>query len=273
MRAHLVQMDVVWEDKGANRATAERLISAAGVERGDLVVLPEMFETGFSMNVERTADVGGEGCAWMSSMASRFGVTLMGGISVRAEDGWGLNRALVFDSDGRGVGRYDKVHPFSYGREAERFRGGARVCVCGWKTPENKGETRVCPIVCYDLRFPELFRAGRMLGGEVFVVMANWPSERVEHWLALLRARAIENQAIVLGVNRAGKDPYLSYPGASVAFDGKGERVAFGGAEECVVGVEVDVGACRAWREAFPAWSDVKRGLLPRVDGGGEFEV
>ncbi len=273
MRAHLVQLDMAWEDKVANRARAEALLARAGVERGDLVVLPEMFETGFSMNVDRTADAEGVGAAWMASLAQRLGATVLGGVTARREDGWGLNRALAFDSGGREVARYDKAHPFSYGREAERFKGGDRVRVFAWENSGKTSPVRVCPIVCYDLRFPELFRAGRMMGAEMFVVMANWPSERVEHWLALLRARAIENQAVVLGVNRAGKDPFLVYPGASAAFDAKGERIASAAESECVLRVDVDVGSCRQWRETFPAWRDACAGLLPRVDEEGRFKV
>lgn len=271
MRAHLVQMDVAWEDPGVNRARAASMLAGAGVSEGDLVVLPEMFETGFSMNIERTADETGEGSAWLASMAKRLRATVVGGITVRRDDGWGLNRALVFDGRGGEIGRYDKAHPFSFGREAERFKGGTRVEVCGWES--GKETARLCPVVCYDLRFPELFRAGRGMGAEVFVVIANWPSVRVEHWLALLRARAIENQAVVLGVNRAGRDPLLEYPGASVAFDAQGERVGWGGDAECVVAVEVDVAACRAWRASFPAWEDARAGLLARVDASGAFDA
>ncbi len=267
MRAHLVQMDAVWEDPAANRARVEELIEGAGVAPGDLVALPEMFETGFSMNIERTADARGEGAAWLGGLAARLRATVVGGITVRREDGWGLNRALVFDGRGVEIARYDKTHPFSFGREAERFRGGDRVVVFPWERGSER--VMVCPIVCYDLRFPELFRAGRMLGCEAFVVIANWPIARVEHWLALLRARALENQALVLGINRVGNDPLLSYPGASVAFDALGERVAWGGDRECVVRVEVDIGACRAWRASFPAWADARAGLLPRIDAAG----
>lgn len=267
MRAHLVQMDVAWEDPRANRARAEALVDGAGVSAGDLVVLPEMFETGFSMNIERTADERGEGAAWLGAMAKRLRVTLVAGITVRRADGWGLNRALVLSGSGGESARYDKAHPFSFGREAERFKGGDRVVVCAWESGGNRA--MLCPVVCYDLRFPELFRAGRMRGAEVFVVIANWPSVRVEHWLALLRARAIENQAVVLGVNRTGSDPLLAYPGASVAFDAMGERIGWGGEAEGVVSVGVDIGACRAWRDSFPAWNDARESLLPRLGADG----
>jgi predicted amidohydrolase len=180
------------------------------------------------------------------------------------------NRALVFDPDGNEIARYDKLHPFSYGKEAERFEGGDSVCAFDWHA---QGRTmRVSPLICYDLRFPEAFRACRGLAGggaEMFVVIANWPAERAEHWRALLRARAIENQAFVVGVNRSGDDPFLAYAGGSVVFDPRGEVVAEAGGAEGAIRAEIDVSRVREWRGAFRAWDDARPGLLPRIDADG----
>jgi omega-amidase len=109
----------------------------------------------------------------------------------------------VFGAGGKLLAEYAKVHPFTFGREPEAFEGGDGVVTYAW------GGLTVCPAVCYDLRFPELFRHGLMRGAEVFCLGANWPDARQAHWRALAMARAIENQAFVLAVNRVGRDPHL----------------------------------------------------------------
>lgn len=265
MRIHLIQPDIAWEDKEASRARAGALVDDAQPSAGDLVALPEMFETGFSMNVERTAD-DGAGPAWLGALSRRHACAALGGFTALDPGArMARNRAVVLGPDGGEIARYDKVHPFSYGREAERFEGGSAVRVFEW------GGARVCPLICYDLRFPELFRAGRSLGAEVFIVIANWPEARASHWTALLRARAIENQALVCGVNRAGSDPFLRYRGGSVAFDWQGEELVrleeSPGAGAC----SVNIAALREWRQVFPAWGDVRPALLGRVAPDGRF--
>jgi predicted amidohydrolase len=116
----------------------------------------------------------------------------------------------------------------------------------------------VCPAICYDLRFPELFRLGLLKGAEVYALGANWPDARQAHWRALLIARAIENQAFVLGVNRTGRDPHLNYAGGSIAVGPQGEVLGELAAEEAVLSVEIAPREVHAWREKFPAWKDGK---------------
>jgi predicted amidohydrolase len=267
-RAHLVQMDIVWEDPDANYALVDEMLSGVDVERGDLVVLPELFDTGFSLNVDRTADTDGRTLGYIKRLASRFGATVHGGRTVLADDGqMGLNRAEVVSASGDVIASYDKIHPFSYGREPERFAAGARVVTCRWARGrggdtggDSEGEARggavLCPAVCYDLRFPELFRAGLDMGAEVFALGANWPAARADHWRALCIARAIENQAFVLGVNRVGNDPKLAYAGGTIAVDPRGRVLGELGDEAGVLSVGVDLAELRAWRDEFPAWRD-----------------
>lgn len=283
MRAHLVQHDIAWEDKGASRRLALGALDPSRVEPGDLVVFPEMFETGFSMRVERTCDADGAGAATFSTLARERRATVIGGVTALEADGRGRNRALAFGPDGSLLARYDKVHPFSFGREHERFSGGGAVATFRWggllraaaapgaTSPgtTSDGGALVCPAICYDLRFPEIFRAGRGLGAEVFVVMANWPAERAAHWRALLIARAIENQAFVLGVNRVGADPNVKYAGGSIAVGPRGEVMEEAGAEVTTVRVALDFAVFREWRAKFPAWADAKPGLLPRLGSDG----
>lgn len=256
MRAHLVQYDIAWESPSENAARVRALVAGAGVGRGDLIVLPEMFATGFSLNVETTADDDGSQAGFVRELAVETGATVVGGVTVRG----GVkarNRAMVFGPEGNELARYDKVHPFSFGREHEAFEGGDEVVTFEW------GGLRVCPVVCYDLRFPELFRAGLDRGAEAYVVIANWPGARHEHWRALLRARAIENQAVVLGVNRCGADPFLAYEGGSEAVGADGVSLGALAGETGVLSVEVSPEPVRAWRGEFPAWRDRRLGEGP----------
>jgi predicted amidohydrolase len=252
MRAHLVQADTVWEDRPANYALVDAMLAGAGVAPGDLVLLPEMFDTGFSFRLDRTADTDGATLAYLQSLARRLGAVVQGSRTLIGPDGRGRNRASIIGPDGVVLAEYDKIHPFSFGRETEFFSGGNEVMTYAW------GPTRVCPAICYDLRFPEQFRQGMLMGAEVFALGANWPEPRKLHRRALGVARAIENQAVMLCVNRAGRDPHLAYEGGSYAVDPQGQIIAELGAEAGVLSVEIDLPALRAWREKFPAWKDAR---------------
>lgn len=254
MRAHLVQYSIAWEDKPANYARVRTMLKQADIRAGDLVLLPEMFDAGFSLRTELTMDADGASAKFISELASHFGVTAQAGITVAGPDGKALNRAVIFGPDGALLCDYDKIHPFSYGRESERFVGGNAIASFPWRSGADM--LTVCPAICYDLRFPELFRAGLRMGAQVFAIGANWPAARVAHWRALLIARAIENQAFVLGANRCGSDPHLEYPGASIAVDPRGRVVGEAGSGEEVLSVEVDPREVIGWREEFPAWKD-----------------
>jgi omega-amidase len=256
MKAHLVQMDIAWEDRAANLAIAEHLIREASPDPGDLVVLPEMFDSGFSLNVERTADGARETAKWIEKTAGDLGVFIQGSRTVGGVSGGkARNQAWVAGPSGF-VCEYTKVHPFGFGGEAERFEGGSDVVTYEWGRGEAK--TTVSPAICYDLRFPEFFRKGLALGAQVFSIGANWPSERAAHWRALLIARAIENQAFVLGVNRCGGDPRLQYSGGTLAVGPKGKILGELGPDQSVLTVSIDVGEVNAWRAAFPAWRDIR---------------
>lgn len=249
-------MDIAWEDRAANFKIAERLISEAGVREGDLVVLPEMFDSGFSLNVERTADDAGETADWVERMARESGSHVQGARTVwNAARLKGRNLAVAAGPGGM-VCEYAKIHPFGYGGESERFEGGDEVLTYEWGVGAHG--LCVCPAVCYDLRFPELFRRGLALGAQVFTVVASWPAARHEHWRALLIARAIENQAYVLGVNRCGSDPRLEYAGGTVAVGPRGEIVGELGGDEGVLSVEVEHDEIKKWRARFPAWRDIR---------------
>ncbi|OAB62619.1 hypothetical protein AY599_08100 [Leptolyngbya valderiana BDU 20041] len=262
MRAHLVQLDIVWEDREANFARVDRLLDGVDVGSGDLVLLPEMFDSGFSLNTETTAD-DGTTQRWLAQLADDLGAVVIGGRTVAGCANGGCdkatNHATVFapgvdGGEPRLLCDYAKIHPFTYGRESEKFVGGKHVETFGWTSGD--ASLTVCPTICYDLRFPELYRIGLEKGAEVYTCIANFPAARQSHWRALAIARAIENQAFMLAVNRRGDDPHVAYAGGTIAVDGKGEIIGELGEDEAVLTVDLDVPAFRAWRAEFPAWKD-----------------
>jgi predicted amidohydrolase len=250
------QLDSVWEDKERSHARVTALLDAAPLPRGSLLLLPEMFATGFSMNVARTTE-GAERQSerFLSALARERGLHVVAGLVTTGADGRGRNEAVVFEPSGREQARYCKLHPFTYGGEAEHFASGERVVTFEW------AGCTVAPFVCYDLRFPEAFRVAVRKGAQLMAVVANWPAAREAHWLALLRARAIENQAFVAGVNRCGADPKLSYSGRSLIVDPRGEILAEGPSGEALVRTEIDLGALEAYRREFPALRDMRADL------------
>ena len=249
-----IQLDMAWEDKAANAVKVRDLVESANLPKGALVLLPEMFATGFSMDVDAIA--GGPTEEFLSGLAREQGLYLCGGVVTRAPDGRGLNQSVTFGPDGALVARYSKIHPFSYAGETKYYAPGTETLVYRW------GEAAVAPFVCYDLRFPEIFRNATKKGAQVLTVIANWPEPREAHWLALLKARAIENQAFVVGVNRCGRDPKLAYSGRGQVIDPRGNVLADGGNGEGVFGAELDLASLLTYRKDFPALQDMRSGWL-----------
>jgi predicted amidohydrolase len=257
MRAHLLQLDLAWEDRPANCALVERALDDAKPAEGDLIVLPELFDSGFSLNAGHNSDKHGQTLAFLLRLADDLGVTIHGSRTVLDCDcRLATNRASIVAPGERLLCDYSKIHPFSFGREPEAFMGGSEVMLYDWVSGAQR--LRVCPAVCYDLRFPELFRIGLQRGAEAYVIGANWPSARQHHWRSLALARAIENQAFVLAVNRTGRDPFLHYAGGSLAVDPTGQIIGELGPEPGVLSVDIDPSAVQRWRNTFPAWKDIK---------------
>jgi predicted amidohydrolase len=250
-----VQFDIAWENKSANFATVRRLLSQAAPQKDSLVVLPEMFATGFSMNVDAVAEsYGGETEQFLAATAREFGIYLIAGAPMRGRDGRARNKALVFSPAGELLAFYAKMQPFTPGGERDHYVAGEHPVIFRWN------ECSVSPFVCYDLRFPELFRqAAAAQQPELFVVIASWPDKRIRHWVALLQARAIENQAYVIGVNRIGKDPYYTYCGRSLIIDPQGTILADAGATEGYIFGSLDLANLQKYREGLPFLADMKK--------------
>ncbi|MCD6339111.1 MAG: carbon-nitrogen family hydrolase [Verrucomicrobia bacterium] len=253
MRIYAVQLDPVWEDKEANLEKVGRLLEEAAPEPGSVVILPEMFATGFSMNLNRTRERAyGNTEPALTEWARARQIYLIAGLVRNAPGGYGFNQAVCLTPKGTVLGRYVKIHLFSPGGEGQTHLPGSNVAL--W----DLGQILAAPFICYDLRFPEVFRASVRQGAEAFIVLANWPEEREAHWETLLRARAIENQAYVIGVNRCGRDPNAAYPGRSMVVDPRGEIVADAGREEKVLAADIDPREARTWRERFPVLRDAR---------------
>jgi predicted amidohydrolase len=235
--------------------------TAQGAE-DSLLVLPELFSTGFlDESVLRPdgaaaiADVAGEDRAFLASLARKSGCWVAGATVQAGPPGMDgnagfRNLSLLYAPDGTENAVYRKVHPFSYGGEDRLFSKGNEIVTAGI------GDWVVQPTICYDLRFPELYRAGSQRGVHLILIQANWPHARQAHWETLLRARAIENQAYVAGVNCTGFQESLRFAGGSSIHSPKGETLAAGDESEGVVRGRLDLDGCKQWRKQFPALRD-----------------
>jgi len=212
-----------------------------------------MFATGFSMNVDAIAEpYGGPTERFLADIASHFGIFLVAGAAMRGRDGKPRNKALVFSPEGTLIAWYAKMRPFTPGGEKDFYAAGTHPTCFRW------ADCNVSPFVCYDVRFPELFRdVTKTHRPELFVVIANFPQKRISHWVRLLQARAVENQAYVMGVNRIGKDPCYEYPGRSIIVDPDGEILADAGSQEGCVTAELDLARLSKYRSGLPFLADM----------------
>ena len=243
----LIQSDIEWAAPERNRITMERAILAA--PPSDLYVLPEMWSTGFAVQPDGIAEAEpSESLAWMHTMAQRLDAAIAGSIAVKLSDGTLRNR-FYFVTPGGGETHYDKRHLFTYGGEHQRYTAGHERVVTQWRG------VRFLLQVCYDLRFPVFSRNHGDY--DCIIYVASWPESRQEVWNTLLRARAIENQCYVAGVNRIGHDPQCQYIGGTMLVDARGRIV-----EECRPGTpqtitaQLDMESLARFRTKFPVLHD-----------------
>jgi len=253
-----LQFDIAWEDPPENFRRVAPLAQRAVAEGAELIALPEMFATGFTMRSEEMAVKANAIHEFMAETATRHRVWLIGGY---AEPGVRrpANACSVIAPDGREVLHYRKIHPFSLANEPEHYEAGE-----GLHTVEIAG-LRVTPLICYDLRFPELFRAAAT-ATDLFVVTANWPAHRGHAWRTLLAARAIDDQAWVLGVNRIGEVDGYPHSGDSSLVDPWGKVVATLADEPGIVAGEVVTGVVREARTRFRFLDDRRPDLYRRLE-------
>jgi omega-amidase len=251
MRVFAVQFEPVELDPEANLKRAAGFLAQAAAEQADLVVMPETWSTGYDLPAARQlADRSASLIPRLAEEVRKRSVAMVGSMVLPSESGVS-NAALLLDKNGEVALRYAKSHLIDAYREKEIFEAGRDL-----PTVEIAG-ARMGVAICYDLRFPELFRSLVDQGAEVLVVVAEWPEVRIGHWEVLLQARAIENQAWVIGVNRVGADRATTYGGRSRIVDPAGCIVAEApeNAEAQLV-VDLDLDALRARRRDFPVLTD-----------------
>lgn len=254
MKIALIQMDTAWESKKANYVRAENFFRRADRESCDLIVFPEMFNTGFSMNISAIAeDERGETSQVLSELAKKYGLNVIAGFAAKKQGRKKLrNLAVAFDRKGSVIATYAKMHPFSFAKEDKYFSSGDTRIIF------HIEEVPVSVFICYDLRFPEIFR-DIARGVQAIFVLANWPDSRRDHWETLLKARAIENQCFVIGVNRTGKDGNgVRYTGASHVYGPMGNDFCSGDSRKQFITCEIDPETVTKVRSRFPFLEDMR---------------
>lgn len=246
----LIQAPLAWLTPAANRQYFSEAISRIP-SHTDLIVLPEMFTTGFTMAPESSAEtMDGDSVRWIRATAEASGAVVCGSLVV-ADSGCYCNRLIWMPPDGE-AGYYDKRHLFRMAGEHRHYQPGRRRRIF------RIGQWRICPLVCYDLRFPVWCRGANEFDLQLFV--ANWPATRRTAWRALLPARAVENQCYAAGVNRISVDGNgVHYAGDSLTADPFGNLLADLGDREDAVTVRLDGASLAYHREKFPAWQDADR--------------
>lgn len=253
MKIALVQLDIEWESKRTNIERAGQFVEKAAYEGCDIAVFPEMFSTGFSMNTSVIAeDEDGETAAILSTMAKRHEINIIAGYAVKGIDGCnGNNIAVVYNRKGELIAKYVKMHSFSYANEDQHYVAGNSTVIF-----DIEGMSSGI-FICYDLRFPEVFRSIAKEVQAIFVI-ASWPSSRKEHWEALLKARSIENQCYIIGVNRTGEDANgIYYSGDSRIYDPSGRELCNGSADEFIT-CTINPGEVAVTRAKFPFLKDMR---------------
>jgi len=244
-----IQTHLHWEDKAANlKMFEEKIFAIPG--KTEIVILPEMFSTGFSMRPEVFAEkMDGPTLVWMKNVASERSIVLTGSLIIE-EAGKYFNRLIWMLPDGT-FGQYDKRHLFAYGGENAKYSPGARrliASVKGWKINLQ---------VCYDLRFPVWTRQGKAGEYDLLINVANWPERRASAWKLLLQARAIENQCYVVGLNRVGYDGnQIFHSGESMIIDPMGEILDHKSKDEALLSCTLEKDRIEEVRMKFPFWKD-----------------
>ena len=249
----IFQLDLVWEDRAANRAKIDQLLQNVS-KTTDVVFLPEMFTTGFSMNVSESAEsMEGETIQWMKRRCYEHQLALCGSLIIH-ENSQYFNRLVFVEPSGEFY-FYNKRHLFTMGNEDNHFQKGTERIIVQYKG------WRICPLICYDLRFPVWSRNRNEY--DILVYLANWPQSRTEVWNTLLKSRAIENQAYVVGVNRVGVDGNsITYLGNSQLIDAKGKYLTPTTENEDIFSAEFSFAELMRFRTDFPVLADADSFLI-----------
>ncbi|ABB43881.1 Nitrilase/cyanide hydratase and apolipoprotein N-acyltransferase [Sulfurimonas denitrificans DSM 1251] len=252
MKIALISLNQIWEDKDKNLILCEKNIQKAVEGKADLIIFPEMTLTGFSNNipfiVENIED--SKTIKEFSSLAKKYNTALVFGVAIKDGDK-ALNKAVFIDKNGSVLGKYSKIHPFTFAGEDKYFNAGNSLEIVNF---EN---FKIGLTICYDLRFPELY-SSLAKSCDLVINIANWPFKRVAHWNTLLKARAIENQIFIAGINRVGVDGNnLEYCESSNMFNANGEQVYFEQIDEMKL-YEIEKDWTKEFKSKFNTTNDRK---------------
>lgn len=258
MKIALAQIDISWENKVKNMETCENIIKHAVDMDAEMIVFPEMTLTGFSMNVNETAECKDDSITlkFFRKLSLEHAIVVVFGYTLK--DKGNITNRLCIVKKGKIVLEYDKIHPFSYAGENRFFNSGD--CICS----ADINGIRVGASICYDLRFPDIYQLTSK-DSDIILVIANWPSSRQQQWETLLKARAIENQCYIVGVNRVGTGDDLIYNGGSCIVDPYGNIIAEGKEQEGLIIGDVNGEVVSQYRKSFPVRVDRKENLYQRL--------
>ena len=251
MKAALIQYSPKWEEPEENILKLNNILGKQ-LSDEDIIIFPEMTLTGFTMSSKKFAEEwDGIGTNYFIEVAKKFKKHIFAGI-IEKDNGKIYNSLFHIDKNGIIAARYRKMHPYSCSKEDHYYSAGEETVTT------KIDQTKIGLTICYDLRFPELYRKYVKDGAEIIINIANWPVQRIEHYKVLLRAHAIINQCFVIGVNRVGDDPYNKYPGCSAVFNPMGEKIILVANEEKLISAQLDIDKVKQTRDNLPFLQDMK---------------
>ncbi|MBU3155563.1 carbon-nitrogen family hydrolase [Clostridium estertheticum] len=256
MKLALAQLDIAFEDKSTNKETTKQFIKQAISENVDMIFFPEMTLTGFSMNPSYIGEDNSETIEFFKEMSTKYNLSI--GFGYVEGTSHSKNKYKVVAPQGNELVDYAKIHPFSYGNETEFYESGNEI------KHFNAFNFNITPFICYDLRFPEIFQLASKTA-TLITIAANWPNERREHWITLLKARAIENQCYIAGINRVGESNGLTYSGDSMIVDPLGNIIGSLYNEEGLVIADINQDDVLVVREKFRFKDDRKEELYYKL--------
>lgn len=258
MRIGLAQIDIYWEQKEENKKKCSQMIQEAKEKGVDFIVFPEMTLTGFSMNTELIAESqeNSDTISYFRKEAVKNQISVGFGVVIKGEKK-AENKFIIMDCSGTILTDYSKIHPFSFGEENEHYIKGEQVVNC------QLNDFTISPLICYDLRFPEIFQVCSRKSN-LIVVIANWPTIRRGHWITLLKARAVENQCFIAGVNRFGDGNGVDYSGDSIVVNPYGEIITHCLPSEGLIVTDINVKLAEEYRKEFRLKDDRREELYIR---------
>ena len=260
----IAQMDIAWEDSNKNIKKVEDFVKRASENKVDLILFPEMALTGFTMNLHKLFLSEEEVISWIKNMAIYNNISIGLGFAIKVNEK-GENKYVFVSKEGESLAKYIKIHPFSYGGEDEKYYSGKEICIF------RINEFKISPFICYDLRFPEIFQIASK-EAEIITVAASWPKSREEHWITLLKARAIENQCYVIGINRIGVGGGLEYNGASIFVNPNGEILNEVNSKEMLIIEDLELEKIREIKDKFDIKRDRREELYSYYVNNGKTE-